>query len=343
MSTVLEPTAADAAVKVLQIANGFVASSALNAIARLSVADHLAAGPLSITELAKKSGTDADALCRVLRMLCSIGIFVEVGDKKFANNDSSECLRIDAPNSQRDLIIFVADAFHFQAYADMVPTIRDGRTATEHVWQKNCFDAFAADKEEQSRFDNAMTNISRTAVADILRSFDFSCFGTLVDVAGGHGYMLTSILQKYPNMKGILFDLPHVVSGAKERIQSLGLSQRCEMVGGDFFKSVPAGDAIIMKHIIHDWDDEKAVAILKNCHQALAPRNGQVILVELLLSGPNEPHMSKFMDVEMLMLPGGRERTEQEYADLFVKSGFKFDKAHPVANSPYRIIVGKTA
>ena len=169
--------------------------------------------------------------------------------------------------------------------------------------------------------------------------YDFRGIETLVDVAGGHGFLLTSIVQKYPSMKGVVFDLPHVVGGAKERIEQLGLSNRCEAVGGDFFKSVPQGDAIIMKHIIHDWDDDRAIAILKNCHKALSARgsSARLLLVEWLLAGKNQPDVSKVMDVEMLMLPGGRERTEEQYGNLFDKAGFKLQQCIPT-NSKFAIV-----
>lgn len=324
MPTDVKEPEAIAAEKLGQIATGYIASSAINAVARLGIADLLAEGSHSISELATKTRVHEDSLIRVLRLLSGIGVFEEVSEMTFANNEVSEGLRSGVANSQRDVIIFAGDALHFQAYADMLPTIGDGRTAAEHIWGKGIFEVLADDPAAQRRFDNAMTNISQNAVPAILDAYDFTGIDTLVDVAGGHGFLITSILQKYPKMKGIVFDLTHVVSGAKERIQQLGLSSRCEMVAGDFFQSVPQGDAIIMKHIIHDWDDDRAIAILKNCHKALSARGSaaKLLLVEWLLTGRNQPDVSKFMDVEMLMLPGGRERTEEQYGKLFDRAGF---------------------
>jgi hypothetical protein len=313
--------------KLNQITFAFMATSALNAVARLEIADVLSDRPLSIDELAKRTTTNKDALCRVLRLLCSVGIFEEVSDGKFANNEVSDLIRKDVEGSQRDSVLFVGDPFHFKAYADMVPTIRDGRTAAHHVWGKGCFEFFEDDKDEQVRFNNAMTNMSRGAIAQVLDAYDFTGIEKLVDVAGGHGALLTGILNKYPKMRGVLFDLEHVTPGAVDSIKKMQLSDRCEVVSGDFFKSVPSGDAIIMKHIIHDWDDERALAILKNCHHALAKTGARkLLLAEMILSGMNEPHPSKFLDIEMLVLPGGRERTEAEYADLFAKAGFKLQR-----------------
>ncbi len=318
-----------------QLTGGYVVSSALNAITRLGVADLLAEGPESVSQLAAKTGTHEDSLCRVLRLLCGMSIFTETADRTFANNELSESLRADVPNSQRDMVLFIGDSLHFQAYADMLPTIKDGRTAAEHVWNKGIFEVFADDPAAQQRFDRAMTYFSQNAAPKILEAYDFSGIGTLVDVAGGHGYLLSAILRKHPEVKGIIFDLPHVVGGATERMEQLGLSSRCQAVSGDFFKAVPQGDAIVMKHIIHDWDNERAHTILESCHKALSPSgsSARLLIVEWILGDPP----SRFMDVEMLMLPGGRERTESEYRELLDKAGFKLLRCIPT-KSNYVII-----
>lgn len=329
MSTVTRPSLQ--AIQTLgQIANGYSASSALNAIARLEIADLLQDKPMSIGDLAKRSSTNEDALCRALRLLCSVGVFEEVSCGMFANNETSSLLRRDSEYSQHDMVVFISDPFHFKAYADMLPTIRDGKTAAHHVWGKEIFDVLKESQEEQVLFNNAMTNFSNSAVAKVLDAYDFSSIGTLVDVAGGHGLFLSGILQKYPSMRGILFELEHVAPGARKHLESLNLSQRCEIATGDFFKSVPSGDAIIMKHIIHDWNDERAVAILKNCRKALSDVKGaKLLLVEMILAGLNEPHPSKFLDIEMLMLPGGRERSKEQFAELFKCAGFKLNRVAP--------------
>lgn len=332
------PAATTAQEAINRISQGFIASSAMGAIARLNVADALVAGPLHVDALAAKLKVNADALCRALRLLACGGVFEETAEKIFANNDGSDLLRSDAPNTMRDLVTFLTDPFHFRAYADMIPSIKDGRTAAEHLYGKNIFEVFAEDADEQRLFDNAMTSISKQAVPSVLEAYDFSGIETLVDVAGGHGMLLTSILEKYPTLKGVVFDLPHVVTGANWRIEKLGLTGRCTTAPGDFFKAVPAADAIIMKHIIHDWDDVRALTILKNCKAALKDqKKGKVILVELLLSGRNQADASKFMDIEMLMLPGGRERTQAEFSQLFEKAGLKLNKVVQT-KSPFFVI-----
>lgn len=335
MSTITR-SSTNAREKLNQLGFGYAASSAINAIARLEIADLLHERPLSGDELAKQTSTNSDALCRVLRLLCSLGIFHEVERGKFANNEASELLRKDAEGSMRDTLLFISDPFHFKAYADMLPTIRDGKTAVEHIWGKGCFDVLADDEQEQTLFNNAMTNFTRQTVAQVLEAYDFSGIEKLVDVAGGHGALLTGILKKYPKMHGVLFELEHVAAGAKESISKQNLSDRCEVVSGDFFKSVAGGDAIIMKHIIHDWDDERALTILKNCRQALTA-SGRILLVEMILAEANEPHPSRFLDVEMLMLPGGRERTEKEFSELFAKAGLKLQRVART-KAPYAVL-----
>lgn len=331
MSTKLNEPVVTANDKLLQIAHGYMASSALNAVARLGIADILAEGCLSVRELSERTGTSEAALYRVMRLLASIGVFHEGEVRTFANNDVSNGLRAGEENSCLDMVSFLADPLHFKAYADMIPIIRDGRTATEHVWNCGAFEVFADDAQAQIRFNNAMTNMTRKIIPLVLSGYSFDGIDTLVDVGGGHGLLLTAILQRYEQMQGIIFDLDYVVDGAVKRIESMGLSKRCRAESGDFFKSVPEGSAIIMKHIIHDWSDEKALQILQNCRRALNGKvPGKVLLVEMLTNGANQPHPSKFLDLEMLMLPGGCERSEAEYSVLFTRAGFRLQRVIPL-------------
>jgi len=331
MTTATPAPRKDPAEIVLQTAVGYMPAVALNAAARLRIADLLKDGPRPVRELAAGSGANEDALYRLLRALASAGIFEERPGRQFANNAASESLRADADNSLRDMVLWIADAFHYRIYAEFMHSVMTGETCAERVTKIPLFDYFGQDKAEGEVFNNAMTTFSAQVIPAVLETYDFSSIGTLVDVAGGHGFVLTSVLQKYPSMRGVLVDMEHVVPGARERVQSLGLAGRCRVEAGDFFKSVPAGgDAFIMKHIIHDWDDDKALTILRNCHKALdGKKNGKVILLESVLPGLNEPHFAKFLDLEMLTLPGGRERTEEEYRALFEKAGFRLTRIVP--------------
>lgn len=326
------------AMRVSQLAHGFIISSALSAAIRLNLAETIGDESTSVEKLSSKTGTDPDSLNRLLRLLASLEIFVQTGDKTYANNEASNSLRGDLAESQRAFIEFITDPFHFTHYADIVPTIRTGRPAPEIATGKNIFELLASDPDEQRRFDNAMTDLSKTSVNAVLEAYNFSDINNLVDVAGGHGKLLTAILTQYPQLKGTLFDQPHVAAGAAKHIKGLGLENRCSTAGGDFFKEVPKADAYIMKHIVHDWDDERAALILKNCRSGLAKNGGgKLLLVEMILPETAQPHPSVFLDIEMLVLPGGRERTEQEFRTLLEGADFQLNKVIPT-KSPCSVL-----
>lgn len=323
----------------MQFAYGFIASRALSIAAELRIADLLSSGPRPVAELAKATKTNEDALYRMLRALASVGIFSEVAARKFALTPPAEFLRSDVPGSLGAMVQFMADSFHFKHYAEMMHAIKTGETLPERVVGMPVFDYFAKDPELGAVFNAAMTGFSAFVIPAALEVYDFSSIGTLMDVAGGHGLVLTSILEKNPKMKGILVEMSHVCEGARVRIDKLSCAGRCEIVVGDFFKSLPTGaDAIIMKHIIHDWDDDKAVTILKNCYRALAGKpKAKVILLDAVLATGNAPHFGKMLDLEMLLFPGGRERTEGEFRTLFAKAGFQLTRVVP-NKSPLAVI-----
>lgn len=342
MSSPVSPTQPHPSDILMQIGFSFAASAGLNVVARLGIADLLAKGPQSTKELAKATQVREDLLYRVMRTLASVGIFKEVSLRQFALTPISDELRSNQPGSMRDAICFLADPWHFRMYSHMLDVMKTGKTASEVDSGEDNWIIFARDKEEGDRFNAAMTSLSARMMPPILEAYDFSYIHTLVDVAGGHGFVLTSILKKYPHMKGIVMDLPHVVDGANQSIRTQGLEGRARAESGDFFKAVPpGGDAYIMKHIIHDWDDEKSIAILKNIHAALAGvEKGKVILLEGVVPPGNDPHPSKFMDIEMMMLPGGLERTEAEFRTLFKKAGFELQQIVPT-KSPLCVIVAE--
>jgi hypothetical protein len=204
----------------------------------------------------------------------------------------------------------------------------------------NAFDYFQSHPEEGEIFNDAMTSLSRMAAPAIAEAYDFGRFGKLVDVAGGHGLLLTTVLRRYPALHGILFDLPEVVAGAGGAIRAAGVEDRCEIAAGDFFRAVPEGaDAYMLKSIIHDWDDERAAAILRTCRRAMAP-GGRVLVVEMLVPPGNEPGFSKLLDLEMLAIPGGRERNAEEFRDLFAAAGFELTAVAPT-RSPMCVIEGR--
>ena len=245
--------------QVLQVATGYMASTWLYAAITLNVADHLALGPKTTAELAKASGANEDALYRVLRLLASLGIFAEVAPRTFALTPAADLLRKDVPGSLRGMAVFLPDPFHYRVYAEIMHSMTTGKPAGDKAVGMPVFEYFAKHPEYSQVFNDAMTSMSAPVAGAAIEAYDFSGIGTLVDVAGGHGEVLMSILKANPKVRGILADIGHVVDGAKPRIASAGLSDRMQAVACDFFQSVPeGGDAYIMKNIIHDWDDERA-------------------------------------------------------------------------------------
>jgi hypothetical protein len=309
--------------QLMQFATGYIVSAALYTATKLGIPDLLKGGAKSTRDLAAGCGAQEEALYRVLRALASVGVFSEVAARTFSLTPTAELLRSDHDDSVRDMVLWLDNRMHFHAYPEMLHAVKTGETVMEKVFGETCFGYLEKEKEVGEVFNRAMTMFSKMLGPAVLEAYDFSHLNgkTLVDIGGGHGYLLTSILKKYPEIRGTIFDLEHVHTGAHERINEAGLAGRCGTVGGDFFAAVPASDAYLMKHIIHDWNDEKALAILKNCHAAGHGKT-KVILVETVLTPGNEPHFGKWLDLEMLLLPGGQERTEEQFARLFDQAGF---------------------
>lgn len=324
MSTPVRAQGPQPAEQLLQLASGYIVSSALHAVTHLGIPDLLKKGAKSTHELASAVGANEDALYRVLRALATVGVVTENPPRTFALGAVGECLTSDGEGSQRDMVLWWADRFHFQTYPEMLHSIKTGETVVEKVFGDSCFDYLSKNKEVGDRFNAAMTGFSKRLTPAVLEAYDFSWLNgkMLVDVGGGHGFLLTAILKKFPQVHGTVYDLDHVVAGATKQIDDEGLAGRCQTCGGSFFENVPAADAYIMKHIIHDWNDEKALTILKNCHRA-GRSDAKVILVETVLGPGDEQSFAKWLDLEMLLLPGGRERTEEEFARLFERAGFK--------------------
>jgi hypothetical protein len=329
--------APDPVQQVFQVATGYVPSTALYLAVQAGIADHLADGPRTTNELAKATGSNEDALYRVLRLLASLGIFEETAPKQFALTPAADVLRTDAPRSIRDVVLFVADPLHFRVYADAIHSLRSGAPSAEQTLGMPVFQYFETHPDYSAIFNNAMTTLSASMVPAVLEAYDFSGIDVLVDIAGGHGRLLAAILKKYPRMKGVLFDRDHVIAGAGAPIAKAGVADRCQTASGDFFQSVPrGGDAYIMKHIIHDWDDERATRILRSIHAAMESR-GTLLLVEGVVTPGNEPGLGKVMDLEMLLLPGGRERSADDFSALFERAGFALTRIVPT-KSPVSVI-----
>lgn len=329
---------------VMQLATGYMASISIHIVAKLGIADLLKNGPRTTTDLAAATHTNEDRLYRVLRALASVGVFREAGPRRFALTPAAEALRSDVSGSIRDMAIWISDPLHLRVYAEMMQSIKTGKTTFDHVIGQPIFEYFPTDTEESEVFNHAMTCFSEMVTPAVLEAYDFSGIGTLMDVAGGHGALLRAILNKYPTMRGVVIDLDHVVEGARQLPENQALAHRCEFLPADFFAAVPShADAIIMKHIIHDWDDDKACTILRNCRKALTGKpNTKVMLVEAVISSDDTPQLGKFIDLEMLAFAGGRERTEEEFRRLFAAAGLRLTRVVQTS-SPICIVEGIVA
>jgi ubiquinone/menaquinone biosynthesis C-methylase UbiE len=307
---------------------GYWISQAIYAAAKFSIADHLKDGPRPVEQLAAATSTNADALYRLLRALASVGIFAEGPPRRFSLTPMADALRSDVPGSKRALALMSGDE-QFRAWAEIDYSIQTGRKAFEKVFGKPVFEYLGEHLDKARIFDAAMVGIHGRESSAVLDAYDFSQIGTLVDIGGGNGSQLTALLKSHAAMKGILFDLPHVIERAKPQIEAAGLANRCSLVTGDFFQNVPEGaDAYFMRHIIHDWEDEKSLTILRNCHRAMPP-HGKLLLVESVIPPGNEPFGGKFLDLVMLLMPGGKERTKEEYQTLFEEGGFTLSRIVP--------------
>jgi hypothetical protein len=311
-----------------QLITGYWTSQAIYAAARFGIADLLKNGPLTADDLAAATSTNRDALYRLLRALASIGIFAESEGRRFSLTPLAEPLRSDVPESKRALALMSGDE-QFRAWSEIVYSIETGKRAFDKVFGEPIFDYLGQHPEKARVFDAAMVGIHGRESAAVLDAYDFSGVNLLADIGGGNGSQITIVLQKHSGMKGILFDLPHVIERAQERMAPSGVLDRCQLVGGSFFESVPKGaDAYVLRHIIHDWEEEKALKILRNCHEAMTPKS-RLLVIESVIPPGNEPFGGKFLDLVMLLIPGGKERTADEYRELFEQAGFKLTRIIP--------------
>jgi SAM-dependent methyltransferase len=316
---------------------GYWVSQAVGVVALLGVADHLGEGPRRSDALAQVVGADPQALYRVLRLLASIGVFEEVAPGSFGLSPLGETLRSEAPGSVRNFAITETAPGHWLPWGRLPESVRTGRPMAREALGMELFDWYAQNPEEAGYFNAAMGNLSALAASELVRVYDVSTVRTVADIGGAHGVLLAAILRTNPSKRGILFDLPHVIATAEEVIAAEGLSERCELVSGDFFEAVPDGaDLHLLKQIVHDWDDERATRLLRNCHRALNPE-GKLLLVEMVIPADNQPSPAQSMDLNMLVMLGGRERTEEEYERLFQEASFRLERVIPT-HSPFSVI-----
>lgn len=317
--------------RLMQLASGYMMTAALYTVTKLNIPDLLKDGARTVADLAIETGSDEDALYRVIRALVSAGVFEEISPRTFALPASSQALLSDVEGSIRDLILWLGNQFHFKVWSELPYSVATGKPSVDYVYGKAAFEAINEHPEVAYDFNTAMACISNHLAPAVLEAYDFSGINTLMDIAGGHGAVLCEVLKQYPRMKGILLDMPSVVEEAKFLICSEKMDHRCIPIAGDFFKNVPLGaDAYYMQHIIHDWDDEHALKILQNVRQAMHGYvERKLIVVDCVLPENSEPHFGKLVDLEMLLMPGGRERNEREWRELFAKAGFQITRIVP--------------
>ena len=312
-------------------------AQAITAAAELGIADALADGPLPLDDLAARLAVDADALGRLLRALVGRGIFRRRRDGRYALNALAATLRSDAPISLRGAALFQGSQEQRERWTLLAESVRTGESIVPALRGKDGFDYLDDIPEHAELFNQTMTALAQMTHAVVVGSYDFSAYRTIVDVGGGQGALLAAALASAPASQGVLFDLPQVVADAPKIVRDSGIDQRVKIVGGSFFDNVPAGgDAYLLKNIIHDWPDDKALQILRNVRAAAGP-GATVLLVEMVLSDVGRDGPQNWVDLEMLINLGSRERSEEEYRELLRKAGFRLTQVVPTA-SPLNVI-----
>ena len=324
---------------VMAMIKGYWKTQAVYCMAKLGLADLLAEGPKESDALAQATETHPPSLYRLLRGLVSLGLLMQGEDGHFALTPLGAYLRTGIPGSVHTWAIDSAERL-WELWGHLLSSVKTGETAAQRVYGMEVFAYYAQFPEAAITFNAMMTAITQTVAETVVAAYDFSPFRTIVDVGGSHGLLVSAILRTHPTMHGILFDMPHAMEGARQNLAAQGLSQRCEVVAGDFFEAVPAGgDVYILKSIIHDWDDAHSTVILRNCYRAVP--NAKLLLVERIIPAHVEPSATHqaLHQSDINMLVGGRERTEAEFQALFRDAGFRLTAVIPTT-SLYSIIEG---
>ena len=326
----MSTTKSSSSMEMLQMISGIWLSQLIYAAAKLGIADLLKDGPKSIEELANSTGTHAHSLYRALRALASHGIFKEVESKRFDLTPLAETLQSGVPGSMRYMSIHVSEEYYFYPFGKILYTLQTGESAFDHFHGMGLFEYLAQHPDTGKEFDEAMTDYVLQMHRSFADAYDFSGVKKVVDVGGGHGTLIKSILKANPTLTGILFDRPSVIEGSRKSIEAAGLAERCEVVDGNFFESVPSGgDIYILSSIIHGWNDEDSAKILRNCHRAMMD-NGKLLLGDVVIPTDNEPFFGKMQDINLMIASdSGRERTKEEFEKLYEMSGFKLTRIIP--------------
>ena len=317
------------AAEMRHLITGFSVTIAISAVAELGIADHLSEGPRTAADLARLSHVDEGLLRRVLRYLASEGVFEERDGDLYVLTERSRWLRSDVPGSLRPRAIYTGSSLSWPAWGSLLQCLKTGRTGFQVAFGEGIFDYIGSRPDAAAIFDAFMAGQTAASVEAILAAYSFAGVRELVDVGGGRGALIAGVLQANREMRGILFDMPHALATAQPLLDRAGIADRCKLVGGDFFEVVPAGaDLYVLKFILHDWPDDECVRILRNCRKAMAPA-GRVLIVEHLVPEDGGRHISKFMDMNMMVNTGGLERTRQEFEQLLASAGLQLRHVAP--------------
>jgi SAM-dependent methyltransferase len=340
-----EWTAVPPQITIFQMVTGYYLSQALYVAAKLRLADLLADGPGNYSDLAKSTSTHPDSLNRVMRLLASAGVLTELENGYFALTPIGECLRSGEGWATRSATLMWGGMMQ-QVWTELLYSVQTGKPATDRVFGTDAWSYLAQHPEEAAIFDESQAEFAKQAATIVAAAYDFSHIHTLVDVGGGNGALLIGILKANPTLHGVVFDLPRTVEAAKKQAEAAGLVGRCKVIGGDFFESVPAGaDAYLLKHVIHDFEENHAVAILKNCRRAMAPQ-GRLLIVEGVyptrIDQSWESRAAAANDVNLLVCLGGRQRSEIEFRAIFDAAGYRLARIVPTM-LPFCLIEGQPA
>ena len=327
------PQAPPPHVQVIEMATGSWVSRIVYAAAKLNLADHLASGPLSAEDLAGRLDAHAPSLHRLMRTLASLGILSERAEKRFVLTDLGEALKTGARGCARASVLTAGSSWFQGAFDQIVYSVQTGETGFEKTQGMPIFDYLAQHPDEASLFSETMVGVHGEEPAAVAEAYDFSCFDTVVDVGGATGNLLAAILAQDKGLHGVLFDRPHVVADAPALLEARGVSDRVTIQAGSFFETIPSGaGAYVLSHVIHDWDEDECLAILGQVRKAMKP-DGRLLLVEMVLPAGDTPHLGKILDMVMLVVPGGQERTQEEYRALLAKAGFHMARVVPTKSA----------
>ena len=313
---------------VLRMATGYWASQAIYVAAKLGIADLLKEGPRNCDDLARATWTHPPSLHRLMSTLVSLGVFAQEANDRFGLTTVGKALQSEVPGSMRAMVLTLGQE-HYAAWGQLLHSVSTGEPAFDHVYKMGLFPYLAQHAAASATFNEGMANVTEVVAFAVVLAYDFSGISTVVDVGGGHGALLTAILAANRKLRGILFDVAPAIEEAKARVNGDRLAERCERVAGDFFQSVPGGaDAYILKNVLHDWDDEHCMAILRNCRSAMA-EHSRILVVEAVTTSASDPAFDRLLDLNMLVISGGCERSDAEYGALFDAAGLKLTKVIP--------------